>query len=276
MKRFCIIANKEKDPDGRIAKRLAACISEHGGSAYVVAPLVMGTDYCKVDLEPGTECTIILGGDGTFLRGAKVLQASGIPVMGINLGHLGFLTAAEYQDADRAVSQLVNDEYVIEKKSLLKTSRNGVESEILAMNDVVIARSGFSRLIRLKVSVNGQMADNYQGDGVIIATPSGSTGYSLSAGGPVVAPQARTLVITPVCPHMLHARPFVISDEDEIEIEVCSSSRSLEQEATVTVDGDEVMGLSVGDKVTVRRAAAEISVVMLREISFWDRVRGKL
>ena len=276
MKRFCIIANKEKDPDGRMAKRLAACISEHGGSAYVVAPLVMGTGHCEVELEPGTECTIILGGDGTFLRGAKVLQASGIPVMGINLGHLGFLTAAEFQDADRAVEKLVNDEFVIEKKTLLQTERNGKVSEILAMNDVVIARSGFSRLIKLKVSVNGQLADNYQGDGVIVATPSGSTGYSLSAGGPVVAPQAHALVITPVCPHMLHARPLLISDEDVIEIEVCSSSRSLEQEATVTVDGDEVMALSVGDKVIVSKAAPEIPVVMLSDISFWERVRGKL
>lgn len=259
-----------------MAKRLAGCISEHGGSASVIAPLVPGTVYGKADIAPDTECAIILGGDGTFLRAAKILQPVGIPVMGINLGHLGFLTAAEYQDADRAVSKLIEDDYVIEKKTLLETSRNGQASTSLAMNDVVIARSGFSRLIRLKVSVNGLVADSYQGDGVIIATPSGSTGYSLSAGGPVVAPQARTLVITPVCPHMLHARPLVVSDEDTIEIEVCSSSRSLEQEAQVTVDGDEIMALSVGEKVIVKKAAPEIPVVMLADISFWERVRGKL
>ena len=276
MKHFCIIANKEKDPDGRIAKRLARCISEHGGTAYVIAPLIPGTEYGKVSIKPDTECAIILGGDGTFLRGAKILQPCGIPVMGINLGHLGFLTAAEHQDADKAVALLVKDDYVIERKALLRTSYNGKVSELLAMNDVVIARSGFSRLIRLKVSVNDQVADNYQGDGVIVATPSGSTGYSLSAGGPVVSPGAKTLVITPVCPHMLHARPLVVSEDDVIEVEVCSSSRSLEKEAQVTVDGDEILSLSVGDRVVIEKAKEDIPVVMLRDISFWERVRGKL
>lgn len=277
MKHFCIIANQEKDPDGRVAGALRETLKSYGFEAYVIAPLVPGTKYKKAELKAGTDCAIILGGDGTFLHGAKALSRGGIPIMGINLGNLGFLTAAEQQDTEKAVRQLAAGEYVIEKRTLL--SADCVErkdSEHKALNDVVIARSGFSRLIRLRLSVNGQVVQDYQGDGVIIATPTGSTGYSLSAGGPVVSPVAKTLVITPICPHMLSARPLVVSEDDRITVEVLKSSRSMEQEAFVTVDGDEVAGLAVGEHVNIVKADDTISVVMLKDISFWEKVRAKL
>ena len=277
MKHFCIIANQEKDPDGRVAGALRETLKSYGFEAYVIAPLVPGTKYKKAELKEGTDCAIILGGDGTFLHGAKALSRGGIPIMGINLGNLGFLTAAEQQDTEKAVRQLAAGEYVIEKRTLL--SADCVErkdSEHKALNDVVIARSGFSRLIRLRLSVNGQVVQDYQGDGVIIATPTGSTGYSLSAGGPVVSPVAKTLVITPICPHMLSARPLVVSEDDRITVEILKSSRSMEQEAFVTVDGDEVAGLTVGEHVNIVKAEDTISVVMLKDISFWEKVRAKL
>ena len=277
MKHFCIIANQEKDPDGRVAGALRETLKSYGFEAYVIAPLVPGTKYKKAELKEGTDCAVILGGDGTFLHGAKALSRGGIPIMGINLGNLGFLTAAEQQDTEKAVRQLAAGEYVIEKRTLL--SADCVErkdSEHKALNDVVIARSGFSRLIRLRLSVNGQVVQDYQGDGVIIATPTGSTGYSLSAGGPVVSPVAKTLVITPICPHMLSARPLVVSEDDRITVEVLKSSRSMEQEAFVTVDGDEVAGLAVGEHVNIVKAEDTISVVMLKDISFWEKVRAKL
>lgn len=277
MKHFCIIANQEKDPDGRVAGALRETLKSYGFEAYVIAPLVPGTKYKKAELKEGTDCAIILGGDGTFLHGAKALSRGGIPIMGINLGNLGFLTAAEQQDTEKAVRQLAAGEYVIEKRTLL--SADCVERKDAshkALNDVVIARSGFSRLIRLRLSVNGQVVQDYQGDGVIIATPTGSTGYSLSAGGPVVSPVAKTLVITPICPHMLSARPLVVSEDDRITVEVLKSSRSMEQEAFVTVDGDEVAGLAVGEHVNIVKAEDTISVVMLKDISFWEKVRAKL
>ena len=293
MKHFCIIANQEKDPDGRVAGALLETLKSYGFEAYVIAPLVPGTKYKKAELKEGTDCAIILGGDGTFLHGAKALSRGGIPIMGINLGNLGFLTAAEQQEPEHwrfypvdlivlgagggLVRQLAAGEYVIEKRTLL--SADCVErkdSEHKALNDVVIARSGFSRLIRLRLSVNGQVVQDYQGDGVIIATPTGSTGYSLSAGGPVVSPVAKTLVITPICPHMLSARPLVVSEDDRITVEVLKSSRSMEQEAFVTVDGDEVAGLAVGEHVNIVKADDTISVVMLKDISFWEKVRAKL
>ena len=264
MKHFCIIANQEKDPDGRVAGALRETLKSYGFEAYVIAPLVPGTKYKKAELKEGTDCAVILGGDGTFLHGAKALSRGGIPIMGINLGKLGFLTAAEQPDTEKAVRQLAAGEYVIEKRTLL--SADCVERKDAshkALNDVVIARSGFSRLIRLRLSVNGQVVQDYQGDGVIIATPTGSTGYSLSAGGPVVSPVAKTLVITPICPHMLSARPLVVSEDDRITVEVLKSSRSMEQEAFVTVDGDEVAGLAVGEHVNIVKAEDTISVVML-------------
>ena len=276
MKHFCIIANQEKDPDGRVAAELRNTLRANGFQAYVIAPLVPGTDYKQAKTEEGTDCAIIFGGDGTFLHGAKALAMGGIPIMGINLGNLGFLTAAEQQDTEKAVRQLAAGEYVIEKRTLLSAVCGGDDTGHKALNDVVIARSGFSRLIRLRLSVNGQVVQDYQGDGVIIATPTGSTGYSLSAGGPVVSPVAKTTVITPICPHMLSARPLIVSEDDRITVEVLRSSRSMEQEAYVTVDGDEIAGLKVGDRVDIVKAENTISVVMLKDISFWEKVRAKL
>lgn len=276
MKHFCIMANEEKDPKGYMANRLADSFRSKGCRAYVVPPMVPGDEYGELMLEPGTECAIILGGDGTLLRAAKLLQPCGVPIMGINLGNLGFLTALEYQDAEKAIEQLISDQYRIEQRTLLQVDFQGEIAEKTAMNDVVIARAGFSRLIRLRLLVNGQVVEDYRGDGVVIATPTGSTGYSLSAGGPVVSPMAKTLVVTPICPHMLSARPLVVSEDDVISVEVFPGSRSMEKEAQVTVDGDETLALSVGQTVTVSRSEATIPIVMLEGISFWDKVHCKL
>lgn len=276
MKHFCIIANREKDPDGSCTRELAAFLREQGCSAYVCQPFSPGEEPLREEIPAETECGIVLGGDGTFLHGAKALQERGLPVLGINLGNLGFLTAADYKGAKEALQRVIQDDYTIEERCLLEVRHGDTVFSELAMNDVVITRSGFSRLIHLQILVNGQEVDSYKCDGVIVSTPTGSTGYNLSAGGAVVEPNAHVLLITPICPHTLHARPMVVSYDSEITVRILQSSRSMKGEAFVTVDGDEVLQMDVADEITVGRADRKATIVMLRDVTFWERVRGKL
>ncbi len=276
MKHFCIIANREKDPDGRCTGELAEFLQEQGCSAYVCHPFSTGEEPLREEIPSETECGIILGGDGTFLHGAKALQERGLPVLGINLGNLGFLTAADYRGAKEALQRVIVDDYTIEERCLLEVRHGDKTFSQLAMNDVVITRSGFSRLIHLQILVNGQKVDSYKCDGVIVSTPTGSTGYNLSAGGAVVEPNAHVLLITPICPHALHARPMVVSYDSEITVRILQSSRSMKGEAFVTVDGDEVLQMDVADEITIGRADRKATIVMLRDVTFWERVRSKL
>ncbi len=276
MKHFCIIANRDKDPDGCYTRELAAFLEAQGCTVHVCAPFTPGEEPLREMIPADTQCGIVLGGDGTFLHGAKALQRKGLPVLGINLGNLGFLTAADYKGAKEALLRVVNDNYTIEERCLLEVEHEEIVLSESAMNDVVITRSGFSRLIHIQILVNGKEVDAYKCDGVIVSTPTGSTGYSLSAGGVVVEPNAHVFIITPICPHTLHARPLIVSYDSEITIRILQSSRSIKGEAFVTVDGDEVLQMDVSDEITVRRATNQAAIVMLGDVTFWERVRGKL
>ncbi len=276
MRHFCIIANKEKDPTGAYTTEMAEYLRSRDCTVHVCRPYVVGEEpVCEV-IPDGVECGIVLGGDGTFLHAAKALQGKGLAVLGVNLGNLGFLTAAEYRGAKEALDRVIAGEYSLEKRTLLEVSYQGSLLRESAMNDVVISRNGYSRLIHLQILVNGQIVDDYRCDGVILSTPTGSTGYSLSAGGVVVEPTAHILLITPICPHTLHARPLAVSDDSEICVRILPSSRSVKGEALVTVDGDEVLTLDVTDEVVVRRSERQAEIVMLQDVTFWERVRGKL
>ncbi len=276
MKHFCIIANREKDPGGHCTEELAAFLREQQCEVYVCKPFATGEAPMTECIPEETECGIVLGGDGTFLHAAKALKERGLPVLGINLGNLGFLTAADYKGAKAALQRVIDDDYSIEERCLLEVHQDGQLFRELAMNDVVVTRSGSSRLIHLQILVNGIEVDSYKCDGVIVSTPTGSTGYNLSAGGVVVEPNAHVLLITPICPHSLHARSLAVAYDSEITIRVLQSSRSVKGEAFVTLDGDELIQLDVDDEITVRRADRKAEIVMLRDVTFWERVRSKL
>lgn len=279
MKRFCIIANKEKDPDGRYCGELAQFLTERGCTVWQCAPMVPGEDAASrfADMPADTECAIVLGGDGTFLHAAKALLAGRAAILGINLGTLGFLTSAEYRGAKTALESVIRGEY----EELLVGALDlvwcdGQKNPAAAMNEIVVARNGFSRLIHLQVLVNGQVVSDYLSDGVIIATPIGSTGYSLSAGGPIVQPHAEILLITPICPHTMQARPLAVSNRDRITVRVLRGSRSIPGEALVSADGDEIGLLDVGQEITIYRGDATARVLNVGDVTFWDRVKSKL
>ena len=278
MKRFCIIANNEKDPDGRYVGELTRFLEQNGCSVWHCAPLVPGEDAAErfKDMPEDIECTIVLGGDGTFLHASKALLSKRTAILGINLGTLGFLTTAEYRGAEDALARVIRDEYRELKASPLDLLRGDEYIESAAMNEIVVSRNGVSRLIHLQVLVNRETVSDYYSDGVIISTPIGSTGYSLSAGGPIVQPHAAILLITPICPHTMQARPLAVSDSDTITVRVLKCSRSIPEEAVISADGDEVGKLSVGQEITIRKGSAAARILSVGEVTFWDRVKSKL
>ncbi len=278
MRRFCIIANKEKDPEGRYSAELAEFLRAEGADAMISEPLVPGESaQDRIDALPAdTECAIVLGGDGTFLHAARALLGGRAAILGINLGTLGFLTSAEYGGAKETLRKLMRGEYRETVMHGLDLMYSDEEYRSIAMNEIVVSRNGFSRLIRLQVLVNNEIVSDYLSDGVIVSTPVGSTGYSMSAGGPIVQPYAKILLITPICPHTMQARPLAVSDGDVITVRVLAGSRSIPGEAVVTADGDEIRKLDVGEEITIRRGEASVRVLDAGGVTFWDRVKSKL
>ena len=255
MERFCIITNREKDGSMEVTNRIAAFLENRGGKVYLAGAENRGggARYTRAeDIPEDTQCALVLGGDGTILQAAHDLAARQIPIFGINLGTLGFLAETEVAELDAALSKLLSGEYTVKEQMMLAvTVHAGGRKSALpdALNDLVVTRSGFSRVIGAGVYINGELVSDFRGDGVIVATPTGSTGYSLSAGGPIIAPAAGAMVITPVCPHSLNARSIVVSDSDEVTIKVRQSKKTQEEEAIATVDGGASAKLRAGDYI---------------------------
>lgn len=283
MRHFYIITNELKDPDGVFRKRVSETLLQGGcdvtvkiGSRVTVNGRP-GTD--PADIPDGTDCIIVLGGDGTLLQAARDTLSCGIPLIGINLGNIGYLAEVEVIDMDNALNCLLKDECQSEERMMLfgSVDMGGRVIEDHALNDVVITRSGNIQIMRYNVFVNGHLLNEFLADGIIVATPTGSTGYNLSAGGPIVEPGARILVLTPICSHMLHARSIILSPDDEISIEI-ASGRNIKEVQTVdaSFDGNSVLGLHTGDCVTVRRSSRTARIIKLKQESFLDILGKKM
>ncbi len=222
------------------------------------------------------DALITLGGDGTLLRGARLLAGKPAPILGINLGRLGFLTTCGSEDAEKALEILASGEYVAEARMSLAAravdQKGNNRQEWLALNDFVLHKGGFARVVRLSVSIDGESIGLYAADGVIISTPTGSTAYSLSAGGPVVVPTVESIILTPISAHMLAVRPLVIAPDAEVTVETIQNP----EELIVTVDGQVGTNLQSGEKLIVRRAANPVLIVRFPDTSFFVRLRKKL
>lgn len=218
---------------------------------------------------------ITLGGDGTLLHTAREIAPFGIPVCGVNMGTLGFLTEIEVPDLNTALDRLLGGDYYIEERLMLDAVviRNGNPIYISpALNDVVVAKGGFSRMIKLKLFIGEELTADYPADGLIIATSTGSTGYSLSSGGPIINPELKVIVITPICPHTLHSRPLVISENEEIKIRM----QAPHEDIVLTVDGQTVYNLLPDDTVVVRRSPFRARFIRFTGKSYYEKLRTKL
>ncbi len=216
---------------------------------------------------------VVLGGDGTLLRAAKELAFLDRPLLGVNLGHLGFLTEVEVPDLVLALAAMLSGEYILDQRRLLsaRVFRDGQElASFDAMNDVVVAKGPFARLINLETFVNNAYVTTYPADGLIIATPTGSTAYSLSAGGPILSPDLSVMVMTPICPHSFFDRSIVVDGGRQIKIRI----RTIHRDTLVTIDGQEGHPLEDGDEVVVETSPTVIRLMRRPGWSFFHVLRG--
>lgn len=228
----------------------------------------------KRSIENSDVC-ITFGGDGTLLFASRVFSPHKIPIIGINLGGLGFITELKESEMIESLEALEKDNFIIEERMMIDVSilRDKFRQyKSIGLNDLVITSGGISRLINIEVSSGKNFIGNYRADGVIVSTPTGSTAYSLSAGGPIVEPAMRAFVISPICPHTLGTRPLVIPAADVIKLRVLSKDR----EVTATVDGQVAIELEWNDEVIVKKSKTVTKLVSLGKRSFYDIVREKL
>lgn len=284
MKKFALLTNYSKDRKLVYTRLIETYITENGGTHWVPEHISEPDDdgdqrYDLSDMPTDIECVIVLGGDGTLLQAAREMLDRHIPLLGINLGTLGFLTSAEKSELPGCLDSVLDDSCSIDERMMLRGSVYHGQEKIqtnIALNDVIITRAGFSRLVELKIYVNGELLSIYNADGIIVSTPTGSTGYSLSAGGPIIFPQTEVMVITPICPHSLQARSLVVSGEDRIMIEIGRRRKTQKEEAMVTFDGRSAQELETGDRIEIYKAQETTQLIRLKGRSFYQVLQNKI
>lgn len=220
-------------------------------------------------LQHDCDAVLAIGGDGTFLRANEIAYQNHLPVLGINCGHLGFLADVELNQLDMAMQVLSEDAYSLEERMMIHIQTG--QHEYYALNDAVISRGEYTRLIHFQTFVNNQALGSYRADGLIIATPTGSTGYSLSAGGPIVCPDVECMLVTPICPHTLQQRPVVTGVESSLTVRLLSGSK-----AVLTIDGQNLVQLEENSIINVNYASRKTKFVRIKENDYFEKIRYKL
>ena len=281
MKHVIIITNKPKDPDLAVTREICSYLQDKNVTCSVYADEISTREWQEILRTEGkkTDVILVLGGDGTLLRAAKDTAEAQIPVIGVNLGTLGYLAEVEKANLKPALDKLLEGNYTIEERMMLQgqVCRGGaVIEDTCALNDVAIVRNGPLQMLFFQIFVNGKFLKEYYADGIIVATPTGSTGYNMSAGGPIVEPGAQLLLLTPVCPHTLQNRSVVLKAEDEICIRVRKRDGYEQANMDVTFDGGRSVTLLPGDEIRIVKSERSISIIKLSEASFLDVLHRKL
>ncbi len=281
MEAFYIVYNPDKDDDAQVLARLRDYIQEKNcvsGYMDCYSFSALGKDEV-VRVLSGYDCILVLGGDGTLLNAASTVSHVDVPMFGINLGTVGFLTEGEVTNLAAIMERLLSDDFSIQERMMVRGSVRSGDNAVLrkrALNDIVISRAGFSRLIGLDVYVNGSFLNAYEGDGIIISTPTGSTGYNLSAGGPIVDPMAQLMIITPVCPHSLTSKSIVLPSDAEVSIAIAKKRKTQETEAIVSFDGGNDLELSAGDILDICVSKRTTKLIKASDVNFYEILRNKL
>lgn len=280
MKTIGLIVNNAKPQTAAILPRLV------GEATRLGIQLVTSQDIPSAPasirkLEPDSftrslDALIALGGDGTLLQAAKLVNRPDLPVLGINIGRLGFLTSATEAEVETCLKALVAGNYAASTRSMLEAeifrASTGERQHLRALNDIVVGWGQSTRIVTLDVSINDELVTSYRCDGIIVSTPTGSTGHSLSAGGPIMHPESASLLVNVVCPHTLSARPLVVPDSVQIKITVRQTAKKL----LVSVDGSDESSVSEGDSVLIRQAKQKINLVHLPGYKYFSVLRQKL
>lgn len=274
MDRYLIVTNDGKDVDYAVTDHVISLLEE-AEKTCIVCQKDEKKNIILDSVPDDIDCAIVIGGDGSLIEVARMLWKRDVPILGINMGTLGYLTEVEVNHIDEDLKQMLSGNYLYEERMMLEGKfDNGMRD--VALNDIVISRKGDLRIIHFRLFVNGELLNSYEADGVIVSTPTGSTAYNLSAGGPVVEPTASLIVITPICSHALNTRSIVLSSEDEIVIEIGEGRNGSKEEVLATFDGADTLTLSTGEKVMVRKADAETKLIKLNKLSFLEILRRKM
>ena len=281
MKNFHIITNEIKDKDLVVTKRLQEIIKEKGGTSQVFLFEENGGGKCltEEDFLTDADCALVLGGDGTLLRVAREASKKKIPVLGVNLGTLGFLAEVETNRMDQAIEKLMAGEYLTEERMMLEGNilRTGSSRRVSsALNDITITRCGSLQIIRFSIYVNHKFLCSMSADGVILSTPTGSTGYNMSAGGPIAEPGAQLLILTPICAHTLNSRSIILRSEDVVEIVIDRGRNGSELTVEASFDGNETAAMVTGDTLRICRSESTTTIVKLDERSFLEALHRKM
>lgn len=275
--KIVLTVNKQKDAEFFLANKIVSLI---GSRAEVYVDDAFSDESLKnVKFAPsetlydGADFILVLGGDGTILSVARVAAEKDIPVVGINLGRLGFLAEIEQETLEDGLNRLFSGEFVLEERMMIEADLgNGTTSK--ALNDIVITRANVSlRILELDVSIDEEYLDDFKADGIIIATPTGSTAYSLSAGGPIVDPALPSMTITPICPHKMYSRTIIIPPSKTVTV-TCKSSK--ENEAVVAADSEILGTLSENESVTIKLSPHKLKLIRLNGDCFYGALRRKL
>lgn len=274
MKHFLIVTNDGKDKEYKVTDHVKKLL-EQAGMTCVICEKDEKKQIIREAIPKELDCAIVIGGDGSFIEAARVLEERDIPILGINMGTLGYLTEVELNHIDEAIEKVVNGEYSLEERMMLEGEFQNGDSNV-ALNDIVVSRKGALRVIHFRLFVNGELLNSYKADGIILSTPTGSTAYNLSAGGPIVEPTASLIVITPICSHALNTSSIVLSSEDEIMIEIGEGRNGSVEEVSVAFDGADMVTLFTGDRMKIHKACACTKIMKLSKVSFLEIMRRKM
>ena len=283
MKKIILTPNPYRDKNFQTVREAAKLLRSCGIETRMCLPFEVDRSYelpkdlrfYRLDRElPTASAVVCFGGDGTILHMAKAATRQGIPVLGVNIGTMGFMAELESSEVSQ-LAQLKNDAFTIDRRMMLDVTVHRNQEIIfhdICLNDVVITKGSVARIVNVGVQCDGVQAMEFSGDGVIVATPTGSTAYSLSAGGPIVEPEAHSIIITPVCPHDVASRCMVASDKRVVTVQLTRNAR---RNAFLSVDGGKSLRLGMGDVVTVRKSKLETKLIVLKNSSFFDVVNKK-
>ena len=280
VKRIGIVCKPSRRRVGDTIRRCAALLDSRG-IEYLLDPESArhlkrpGEGLARADLKKKADLMLVFGGDGTMLSVARAVRDKEVPILGINTGSFGFLTATSRQEAEEALESVLEGEYEIESRIMIKTElhRNGqIIKESYVLNDLVINKAAIARILEIEAKVNEQFLSYYKSDGLIISTPTGSTAYNLAAGGPIVAPTLNSLLITPICPHSLTQRPVIVPDGSKFEIRLHSDGGG----AYLSLDGQVGEKLKKNDLIKARKSESFSRIVRLSKRSYYDILRQKL
>ena len=281
MKKVCVISNDFKDKDLTLTRRITDYLNERGCETAVV---MTKWDFEKEEwtkpegIPMDAECILVLGGDGTLLQAARHSYGMHIPLLGINLGTLGFLTEVNSDDLEESLQQLLDGDYTVEDRMMLEGTVITKDGEIssVALNDIVVNRTGSLQIVRFDVWLNNTLLKRYNADGCIVSTPTGSTSYNLSAGGPVIDPTSDAMVMTNICPHNLFNRGVVLSGKKLITIVIPGDRQGRNQQVEATFDGCYKVKLNTGDCINITMAPCTTKIIRLEPISFMEILHKKM